>query len=69
MTVFFPYGTILGMHTSWESLDLPVTMLQFPLYAIILASFKRLRAQVVTLLVLLGAHTAAAVIGLTVFGR
>ena len=67
MTLFFPYGTIIGMRTRWESLGFVLTMLQFPLYAIVLASFKAGRRQVVVLLVLFLVHAATSLLGLTVY--
>lgn len=67
ITVFFPYGTIIVMRTSWESLGLLLAAFQFPLYAIILASFKEGRRQALVLLVLSVVHAAASLLGLTVY--
>lgn len=67
ITLFLPYGTIIVMRTSWESLGLLVGALQFPLYAIIVASVKGGRRQALVLLILLAVHAAASLLGVTVY--
>jgi hypothetical protein len=68
ITIFFPYGTAIAMHTSWESLGVLLGMLQFPLYTIVLASLKD-RPMTLPLLILLGAHAAASAWALALQGR
>jgi hypothetical protein len=67
ITVFFPYGTIVVMHTTWRSFGFLLAILQFPLYAVIVASLKGNRQRTLALLVLVLAHTAASLLGLTVY--
>lgn len=65
LTVFFPYGIILGQWlegTGWEFVAAAALLVQFPLYGVLLA---RLGAggRKVALLILLAAHSLAAFIG------
>ena len=65
ITLLFPYGTILGTRTSWESTGFWLTLLQFPLYAAIVASVRNTRLMLVVMLLL---HAVAAFLGFTVSG-
>ena len=67
MTVFFPYGTIITMRSSWESIGLLVTVLQFPLYAVILAAASGGKKRYVVLGALVAVHASAVIVGLKVF--
>jgi hypothetical protein len=67
----FPYGTALGL--LWEDTPLEfigglLLVLQYPLYALILANVKGKGPRWLVLLVLLAVHATAVVIGLKVYG-
>lgn len=67
MMLFFPYGTIVVMRTSWQAVGIVLLILQFPLYVILLTSLSGRGRKGLALLVLLAGHAAASVLGLTVF--
>ncbi len=64
--VFFPYGGI-ALLRSWESLSLPLLILQFPAYSLILARVRGWSWRLLALLVILILHVAFAVIGLITY--
>jgi hypothetical protein len=69
ITLFFPFGTIIVMHTSWELLGLGITAVQFPLYAVVVANLSRTLRGAITLLLLLAVHVVAILVGLKVYGN
>lgn len=66
IALFFPYGTIIVMHTSWESFGLVIAAVQFPLYAAILANLPKNRRGALAFLLLLAVHIATTLAGLRV---
>jgi hypothetical protein len=60
VSVLFPYGTFIGMRTSWENTSLLATVLQFPLYAIIIGIVAGWRWKLLASLVILVVHSVAA---------
>jgi hypothetical protein len=67
IALFFPYGTIIVMHTSWESLGFVIAAVQFPLYAAILANLLKTRRGALALLLLLAVHVVATLMALRVY--
>ena len=61
VSVLFPYGTFIGMRTSWENAGLFATIFQFPLYAIIVAIVGRWRWKLLALALILVVHSVAAI--------
>ena len=61
ITLLFPFGTIVEMRTGWSNLGMLLTVVQFPLYAAIVAGLTKSRPMAVLLLLIL--HTAAVVVG------
>jgi hypothetical protein len=74
MISFFPYSLSISLSTKdtgWDRFndfaDMALLILQFPVYAIILATIKSGRLKVVALVILLVLHVAAVVIGLRIY--
>lgn len=67
VSIFFPYGTFITMRTSWEATGGWTTMLQFPVYAAIIALANGWRKRLVASLVLLVIHSIAAVGAVTMY--
>jgi flagellar basal body-associated protein FliL len=72
MIAFFPYSLSLGLSTKdtpWSSdfVDMALLILQFPVYAIILATIKSGRLKVIALVILLVLHVAAVIICLRIY--
>jgi hypothetical protein len=61
MTVFFPFGTIFSMRTSWENAGFLLIGIQFPLYALIIVTAKRIGKQSVAVGFLAAIHMLAVV--------
>ena len=61
VSVLFPYGTFIGMRTSWENTGLFAMVFQFPLYAIIIAIVCGWRWKLLASLVILALHSFAAI--------
>jgi hypothetical protein len=60
MFTLFPYGSFVMMHFSSDSLGLPLALLQFPVYAVVLTLVKGMRWKVGVLLLLIALHVVAA---------
>src|SRR5258706_2891483 len=60
MFIVFPYGSFVMMHFSSDSFGLPVALLQFPVYAVIVTFIKGMRWKVGVLLLLIALHVVAA---------
>ena len=60
MFTLFPYGSFVMMHFSSDSFGLPLALLQFPLYAVVLTVVKGVRWKVGILLLLIALHIVAA---------
>jgi hypothetical protein len=76
ITAFFPYSLSLGIltkDTRWDRVGgfvvMTLLVLQFPVYAIILATIKRGRLKAIALLILLSLHVLAVLIGLRIYYR
>jgi hypothetical protein len=76
ITAFFPYSLSLGIltrNTRWDRVGgfvvMTLLVLQFPVYAIILATIKRGRLKAIALLILLALHVLAVLIGLRIYYR
>lgn len=61
VSVLFPFGTFIGMRTSWENTGLVATIFQFPLYAIIVAIVSGWRWKLLALALILVVHSVAAI--------
>jgi hypothetical protein len=61
VSVLFPYGTFIGMRTSWENTGLLATVLQFPLYAITIGIVAGRRWKLLASLLILVVHSVAAI--------
>jgi hypothetical protein len=64
--VLFPYAGITLLR-SWESVSLPLLMLQFPVYSVITARVSGWRWKLVSLLIILVLHVMSAAVGLTLY--
>ena len=60
MYSLFPYGTYVSMHFSVDSLGLPLILLQFPLYVLVVTLVKGMRWKIGVLLFLIAMHVLAA---------
>jgi hypothetical protein len=60
MFTLFPYGSFVMMHFSSDSFGLPLALLQFPVYAVVLTLVKGMRWKVGILLLLIALHVVAA---------
>jgi hypothetical protein len=63
--IFFPYSSIALEKLAWDSISLPLMILQFPIYSMLLAGIKNRTKKALILLTLLTCHLVAATIGLT----
>lgn len=61
-TAFFPYGAIILGRFSTESLGLLMIVIQFPLYAVVLAKVNGWERKMVVALLLLTLHVAVALV-------
>ena len=59
MFALFPFGSFLTMRTSGESVGLLVTLVQFPLYALIVTLVNGARRRVIVLLLVIAFHVLA----------
>jgi hypothetical protein len=59
--ILFPFGSFIIMRTSWEATGFRATLLQFPLYAIVIAVVNGWRKRLVASAVILIVHSIAAV--------
>jgi hypothetical protein len=66
MSLLFPYGTIIVMHTSWEALGFAIAAIQFPLYSTVVANLLKTRRGALTLVLLLTVHIVATLVALGV---
>ena len=64
MFTLFPYGSSLMMHFSSDAFGLPLALLQFPFYVVVLLLVKGVRWKIGVLLLLVALHIAAASLGL-----
>lgn len=55
----FPFVSFLTMRTSWQSVGLLVTLVQFPLYALIVTLVHGARRKVIVLLIVIAFHVLA----------
>jgi hypothetical protein len=53
--VVFPYAA-LALSRSWESVSLPLILLQFPIYSILIAKVTGIRFRLLTLAIVLALH-------------
>ena len=60
----FPYGTFVMMHFSSDTFGLPLALIQFPVYAVVLTLTKGWRWRLCVLLLLIGLHVVAASLAL-----
>ena len=68
-TILFPYAATILNSTGWESVGLLLLALQFPLYTIIGAHVREPRRRILVLLVILGLHALAVLVGLRLSER
>jgi hypothetical protein len=67
VSVLFPYGTFITMRTSWETTGFYADILQFPLYAIVVAIANGWRKGLLAATVILSVHSIAAIGALTMY--
>lgn len=67
VSVLFPYGTFIGMRTSWENTGLCAMIFQFPVYAIMITIAGRWRRRLLASGVILAAHSIAAVAAVNMY--
>jgi|SRR6266404_5714248 len=60
MFTLFPYGSFVMMHFSSDTFGLPLALLQFPVYGLVLTLVKGMRWKLGALLLLIALHVAAA---------
>lgn len=65
-TVVFPFATVVVMRTIWESSGELLTLLQFPIYAVIIANLNGRHRRVIAAIVILAVHIIAAIFALLV---
>ena len=65
--ILFPYGTFITMGTSWETTGGLATILQFPVYAVIIALANAWRQWLVASVILLVVHAVAAIGAVTMY--
>jgi len=56
MSAVFPYSTVVVIRTSWESSGELLTLLQFPIYSVIIANQHGQRRKLIAALVVLVVH-------------
>lgn len=61
----FPFGSMIEMHSSWETLGFLLTMFQFPIYTIIVMVLRSTQARVIAATVIAAIHAVGAWIALT----
>lgn len=66
-SILFPYGTFITMRTSWETTGGLATILQFPVYVVIVAVANGWRKWFVASVVLLVLHSVAAIGAVTMY--
>jgi hypothetical protein len=64
---FFPYGTFITMRTRFETAGFYCDLLQFPLYATLIAALNNWKRRLVGVVVLLVIHSIAAVGAVTMY--
>ena len=64
ISVVFPYGTLVTMHTSWQTFGFMIAVIQFPLYGVLWGNIRGTRARVVLAIALLGIHCSAIILAL-----
>src|SRR3954453_1918129 len=57
--IVFPYAA-LALSRSWESASLPLLVLQFPIYSILMAKTQGIRLKVLTLAIVVALHAVTA---------
>jgi hypothetical protein len=57
--IVFPYAA-LALSRSWESASLPLIVLQFPIYSILIAKITGIRFKVLTLAIVIALHAGTA---------
>jgi hypothetical protein len=57
--IVFPYAA-LALSRSWEYASLPLIVLQFPVYSILIARVTGIRFKVLTLAIVIALHAATA---------
>jgi hypothetical protein len=65
-TAVFPFATTVVMRTSWESRGEWLTLLQFPVYALIIANLNGRRTRLIPAIVILVVHVVASIFALLV---
>ena len=60
MFTLFPYGSFVMMHFSSDTFGLPLALLQFPLYVLLVMLINGMRWKLGVLLLLTALHVAAA---------
>jgi hypothetical protein len=66
MSVVFPYSSVVVIRTSWESSGELLTLLQFPMYSVIIANQNSQRRKLIAAIALLVLHVFAATFALRV---
>ena len=69
MFTLFPYGSFVMMHFSSDTFGLPVALLQFPVYVLVVLLVKGARWKLCVLLLVVILHVAAVSFALTDFCR
>jgi hypothetical protein len=67
VSVFFPYGTFITMRTRFETAGFYCDLLQFPLYATVIATLNNWKRRSVGAAALLVLHAIAAVGAVTMY--
>ena len=65
-TILFPYAAIV-FGREWDPLGVVLLVVQYPIYAALLAWFRGIKARALALAILLLSHTAGVFVGLKVF--
>jgi hypothetical protein len=65
MFTLFPYGSFIMMHFSSDTFGLPLALLQFPLYVLVVVLVRGMRWKVGVLLLIAALHVAAATLALS----
>ncbi len=67
VSVLFPYGTFITMRTRFEAIGFYSDILQFPVYATVVAILNDWRRRLVGSVVILITHSIAAIGALTMY--
>ena len=59
--IVFPYAA-LALSRSWESASLPLIVLQFPIYSILIAKVTGTRLKLLTLAIVIALHVVTATV-------